>query len=46
MPLLPGKKNFFRNAEVEMNHGKPRNQAFAIAYSVLRRHGKNILKGR
>jgi hypothetical protein len=36
MPLLPGKKNLWRNAEIEMNHGKSREQAFAIAYSVER----------
>ena len=48
MPLLPGKKNLFRNAQVEMNHGKPRDQAFAIAYSVLagRKVVGDIRKGR
>ena len=40
MPLLPGKKNLFRNAQVEMAHGKSRGQAFAIAYSVLRKGKK------
>lgn len=36
MPLLPGKENFWRNVEVEMQHGKSKKQSLAIAYSVLR----------
>ena len=36
MPLLPGKKNLVRNAMIEMRHGKPRKQAWAIAFRVAR----------
>lgn len=41
MPLFPGKKNLWKNAQIEMKHGKPRKQAFAIAFSVLRK-GKKV----
>lgn len=42
MPLLPGNdsKTIGRNAGVEMKHGRPRKQAFAIAYAYARRHPK------
>lgn len=44
MPLLFGKKNIYRNAQVEMKHGKPRAQAFAIAFSVYREGMKRGVK--
>ena len=34
MPLLTGEQNIGRNIKTEMAHGKPRNQAIAIAMSV------------
>lgn len=34
MPLLKGKKNIGKNIKTEMAHGKPRDQAIAIALSV------------
>lgn len=37
MPLKHGKKNYWRNVETEIRHGKPRKQAEAIAYSVMDR---------
>lgn len=42
MPLSQGKsrKAFSHNVEAEMNAGKPRDQALAIAYSVKRRNKK------
>jgi hypothetical protein len=40
MPLKAGKKNVGKNIKTEMEHGKPREQAIAIALSVLRRKKK------
>jgi hypothetical protein len=42
MPLEKGKskKAFEHNIETEMKHGKPQDQALAIAYSVKRKAGK------
>lgn len=40
MPLLRGKKNVGKNIETEMEHGKPRRQAIAIALSAARRRKK------
>jgi len=34
MPLYKGEQNIGRNIKTEMAHGKPRNQAIAIAMSV------------
>lgn len=34
MPLLKGKKNIGRNIKTEEAHGKPHNQALAIALRV------------
>lgn len=31
MPLLPGKKNIGHNIQIEESHGKPHDQAVAIA---------------
>ncbi len=43
MPLKPGKskKAFVSNIKTEMKHGKPQDQALAIAYSVKRRSAKH-----
>jgi hypothetical protein len=47
MPLLPGKKNIGHNIEVEQAHGKPHEQAIAIALNTARKHrdsgGLNML---
>jgi len=43
MPLLTGEQNIGRNIKTEMAHGKPRNQAIAIAMSVA---GKSRKKRR
>lgn len=42
MPLMHGKskKAFSKNVEIEMKHGKPQDQALAIAYSVKRKAKK------
>lgn len=42
MPLLPGKskKSFSKNVKTEMEHGKPQDQALAIAFSVKRKGKK------
>jgi len=40
MPLLRGKKNVGKNIETEMEHGKLRRQAIAIALSAARRRKK------
>ncbi len=47
MPLRPGKskKAFVSNIKTEMKHGKPQDQALAIAYSVKRRSAKKMAKG-
>ena len=37
MPLYPGKENVGRNIRTEIEHGKPRKQAIAIAMSVSRK---------
>ena len=42
MPLLKGKKNIGKNIETEMAHGKPHDQAVAIALDVARRGGADI----
>ena len=44
MPLLKGKKNIGKNIKTEMAHGKPHEQAVAIALDVARRSGANIPK--
>jgi hypothetical protein len=44
MPLLKGKKNIGKNIKTEMAHGKPKEQAIAIALDVARRSGANIPK--
>lgn len=36
MPLYPGKKNIGKNIKMEMAHGKPKDQAVAIALNVAR----------
>lgn len=40
MPLQPGSDNetIAHNAGVELKHGKPKKQAWAIAYAYARRH--------
>ena len=38
MPLLPGKKNFVHNLKAELQAGKPRDQALAIAYDKEGEH--------
>lgn len=47
MPLVQGKsqKAFDKNVEREMNAGKPRDQALAIAYSIRRRNQKKYMGG-
>lgn len=47
MPLMQGKskKAFEKNIKTEMAHGKPQNQALAIAYSVKRKNKKMALGG-
>lgn len=47
MPLMPGKskKVFSKNVETEMESGKPKNQALAIAYSVKRKPKKKMAEG-
>jgi len=40
MPLLKGKKNIGKNIVKEINHGKSRKQAIAIALSVAKYHSK------
>jgi hypothetical protein len=45
MPLLPGKKNIGKNTETEMEAGKPKKQALAIALSVARRKPKKMAAG-
>lgn len=42
MPLESGTSNetLAHNAQVEMKHGRPRKQAWAIAYAYARRHPK------
>jgi hypothetical protein len=44
MPLIKSgsKKNIGKNIKTEMAHGKPRDQAVAIALDVARKHGANI----
>jgi hypothetical protein len=37
MPLLKGKKNIGRNIKTEIEHGKSRKQAIAIAMSVAKK---------
>lgn len=39
MPLIPSKskKAFSKNVETEMEHGKPQNQALAVAYAVKKK---------
>lgn len=44
MPLLKGKKNIGKNIKIEEAHGKPHDQAVAIALDVARRGGANIPK--
>jgi len=44
MPLLTGKKNIGKNIRTEMEHGKPRKQAIAIALDVSRRGKKKKFK--
>jgi hypothetical protein len=34
MPLKPGKKNIGKNIKTEIKHGKPKDQALAIALNV------------
>ena len=38
MPLLKGKKNIGHNIKKEVESGKPRKQAIAIALAVARRN--------
>lgn len=47
MPLIKGKSNkaFEHNLKTEMKHGKPQDQALAIAYSVKRKAKKKYAKG-
>lgn len=40
MPLYQGKKNFSRNVKTLLNEGRNKDQALAIAYSVLRKKNK------
>jgi hypothetical protein len=42
MPLVQSSKKsiLHKNAAIEMKHGKKRTQAWAIAYSVMRRNKK------
>lgn len=44
MPLLKGKKNIGKNIRKEIESGKSRKQAIAIALDVARRGGSNIPK--
>lgn len=37
MPLLKGKQNIGKNIKTEMEYGKPRKQAIAIALSVAKK---------
>lgn len=46
MPLLPGKKNIGKNIETEVEYGKPRKQAIAIALDVARKSGAKIKKAK
>lgn len=46
MPLLKGKKNIGKNIKTEMEHGKSRKQAIAIALNVAEYHkskGKSFM---
>ncbi len=43
MPLLPGKINIGKNIKMETAHGKPRNQAVAIALNVAKGPGAKIV---
>lgn len=47
MPLIHGKskKSFSENVATEMEHGKPQNQALAIAYSTMRKAGHKMSDG-
>jgi len=47
MPLMPGKspKAFSKNVKTEMEHGKPQDQALAIAYSIKRKGKKKMAEG-
>jgi hypothetical protein len=40
MPLLPGKANIGHNIKKEMEAGRSRSQAIAIAMDVARRRGR------
>lgn len=44
--LLPGKENIGKNIKTEMSHGKPHQQAVAIALDYYRKHtpGKKKMK--
>jgi hypothetical protein len=44
MPLAKGKKNIGKNIKTEMQEGKPRKQAIAIALNVAREGGAKIPK--
>jgi hypothetical protein len=44
MPLLGGKKNIGKNIKTEEKHGKPKDQAIAIALDVARKSGAKIKK--
>jgi hypothetical protein len=44
MPLFKGKKNIGRNIKTELAHGKPRNQAIAIALNVAGKKKKKVKK--
>lgn len=47
MPLMQGKspKAFSKNVKTEMEHGKPQDQALAIAYSIKRKSKKKMAEG-
>lgn len=42
MPLFKGKKNIGKNIKTEEAHGKPHDQAVAIALDVARRSGVDV----
>lgn len=46
MPLVPGRneKAIAENAAIEIKHGKPKKQAWAIAYAVARRKKRKETK--
>jgi len=47
MPLMKSKSKqaFSKNMATEMEHGKPKPQALAIAYSVQRKAKKKMAEG-